>query len=386
MTNEISKLQSLIANNQNLDRLEAFLNEFNSFKILNVADHEIRHSNILAWLLDSKGNHNIGDMFLKKFLSEAIISNENIDTTLNVFDIQIMTFNDAQVKREWNNIDILIESRQNKLVVLIENKINSRESKGQLTKYYDVVTKNYNGYDIIPLFLTLDRTPPSNESYGSISHINVLEIVKFIISIKKENLSTKVYEFIQDYIKILEIHTMENEQIKSLCKSIYKEHKEALDLIIQYAEESKFVNASIDFAKSIKADLTYSTYTVMWFMPMELIPVIKNIGVENWNAGYPFTFWFYYYEKSLGFAIEVGPFEDESKRQKFLKHLGKHNFKIHDRSFKPGAKYTRIFSKYPKFEDWDNKEAIINKMDDLFSKSAKEPYKNLLAACKSFKW
>ena len=90
MSNEIAKLQSLIANNHNLDRLEAILNEFNSFKILNIADHEIRHSNILKWLLDPKGNHNIGDMFLKKFLSEAIISNENIDTTLNVFDIQII--------------------------------------------------------------------------------------------------------------------------------------------------------------------------------------------------------------------------------------------------------------------------------------------------------
>ena len=386
MKENISKLQSFIANNNDLDSLEAVLNEFNSFNILGIAQHEIRHSNILSWLFDPNGNHNLGDMFLKKFLSEAIVTNENIDIKLNVFDIQMMTLRDALVKREWENIDLLIESKQNKLVVLIENKINSRESKGQLAKYYEIVRANYKGYNIIPLFLTLDNSPPSELVYGSISHAQILSIIKFIISIKKENISSKVYGFIQDYIKILEILTMENKEIKNLCKKIYKEHKNALDLIFEYAEETESANAAEEYLDSIDAEILFNSNAQSWFIPKEIRPHVKKIGLGNWAAEYPFAFWFAYFDDTISLILEIGPFVDESKRQLFLNHLKKHGFKIHDRSFKPGAKYTRIFSKYPKFEDWDSKEALINKMDDLFSKSAKEAYSKILKACKSFDW
>jgi hypothetical protein len=72
--------------------------------------------------------------------------------------------------------------------------------------------------------------------------------------------------------------------------------------------------------------------------------------------------------------------------RKFLEHLKKHNFTIRDRSLEPGAQYTRIFTKYPKFEDWDSKESIIQKMDDLYNKTARKSVDNLTAACAEFDW
>ena len=116
--------------------MEAKLNEFNPFNILKVTDYEIRHSNIISWLLNPKGNHNIGDAFIRKFLSEVLINNDNLETSFTVLKTQEISFHDFDIKREWNNIDILLISHSNKLAVIIENKIFSKESKDQLQKYH----------------------------------------------------------------------------------------------------------------------------------------------------------------------------------------------------------------------------------------------------------
>ncbi|MYL34308.1 hypothetical protein GLW08_10550 [Pontibacillus yanchengensis] len=61
------KISRFLSNNELLFELNSSLREFNPFKVLKVDQYEIRHSNMLAWLLDPKENHDIGDLFLKKF-------------------------------------------------------------------------------------------------------------------------------------------------------------------------------------------------------------------------------------------------------------------------------------------------------------------------------
>ncbi len=88
----------------------------------------------------------------------------------------------------------------------------------------------------------------------------------------------------------------------------------------------------------------------------------------------------------LGIILEVGPIIDSSVRIDFLRHLKKFGFKISDRALEPERKYTRIFTKYFDFEDWDNQDSIISKMDELLSKSAKKSYEKLLEACSTYNW
>jgi len=45
-------------------------NEINIFKVLQCHGHEIRHSNILAWLMDPKESHGLNDTFLQDFVSK----------------------------------------------------------------------------------------------------------------------------------------------------------------------------------------------------------------------------------------------------------------------------------------------------------------------------
>jgi hypothetical protein len=51
-------------------------------------------------------------------------------------------FTDLKVFREKDNIDILLQSDSNKLIVLIENKYLSSEHTNQLNRYLDSIKKH----------------------------------------------------------------------------------------------------------------------------------------------------------------------------------------------------------------------------------------------------
>ena len=48
-----------------LDELLPWTRRVNLFDILKISRSEIRHSNVLCWLLDPHENHGIGDAFLR---------------------------------------------------------------------------------------------------------------------------------------------------------------------------------------------------------------------------------------------------------------------------------------------------------------------------------
>jgi hypothetical protein len=71
------QLINFAVNNDKLELLKARINRFNPFKILKVQDYEIRHSNVLAWILDPSDNHNFDDRILKRFLLKVLLKPAN---------------------------------------------------------------------------------------------------------------------------------------------------------------------------------------------------------------------------------------------------------------------------------------------------------------------
>lgn len=388
MQDQIINLQKFVANNYDLENLEAKLNEFNPLKVLKVDQYEIRHSNILAWLLTPNENHKLGHTFLKKILAEVLINNDNVDTSLSVFDIEKLFYTDFEIRREWNSIDILIIGKVNRVCVLIENKIHSGHSQKQLQKYLDIVEEEYEDHQIVPILLTIDGEEASHKKYGVLSHKQILKILEFVVSLQKENISDKVYDFINYYLKTLELLTMENLEVKDLCKEIYKDHKEALDLIYEYKEDTAFEDSAREFIKSINAEEILINGTSAWFIPNKFKNHIKKVGEKTWFRSFPFAFWFCAKKDKIGIIIEVGPFDSPPLRQDFLKRLKDYNsYKIFDKALRLESKFTRIFSKYLGFHDWDNKESIIQEIDQLYKNATvSKAADNLLEVCKTFNW
>lgn len=65
------ELEALFVNNPLLARIESHLGRFNPIRVMRMERMEIRHSAILAWLLDPAESHGLEDKFLKAFLGEA---------------------------------------------------------------------------------------------------------------------------------------------------------------------------------------------------------------------------------------------------------------------------------------------------------------------------
>jgi len=106
-----------------LERLELELKNPNFFSILKLENREIRHSNFLGWLLDPKGSHHLGDIFLRWFLKDIFSSGKC--KSIDEFIIDGYNLSDLKIYREWSNIDILLVGKD--FVVVIENKIFSKE-------------------------------------------------------------------------------------------------------------------------------------------------------------------------------------------------------------------------------------------------------------------
>ncbi len=89
-------LERFVMNNDDLEKLEDSLSEFNIFEAIGAVRSELRHSDFLAFLLSPNKEHGLGDYFLKSLLMEGV---SNFSSDLNAAHIDIMDMHDAEVKR-----------------------------------------------------------------------------------------------------------------------------------------------------------------------------------------------------------------------------------------------------------------------------------------------
>ena len=99
--------------------LERKLDEFNLFKVLRIDEFEIRHSNVLAWLLDPSQNHKLGNTFLRGFLDEVATAMRRSKSHDKPILPEINWSRDLKwnVLREVEYRDIQFECEELKLVV-----------------------------------------------------------------------------------------------------------------------------------------------------------------------------------------------------------------------------------------------------------------------------
>lgn len=237
MVNKSDKdlLEEFIINNKNLEHLENIVNDFNIFTSLNLVNNEIRHSNFLSWIINPKENHNLKDYFLSSLLK--VISMRASSLGINaptIFDIDIWSFMETEVLREWRNIDILIKDDNHKLICVLENKIYSKEHSGQLRRYKEIVEVEYPDYQKMFVYLTIEGDEASEDEYLSISYHDIIEIITHIIDNKSTSIGEEILIFISHYREMFRRYIMENSEIQEICKKIYKKHKKALDLIFEY--------------------------------------------------------------------------------------------------------------------------------------------------------
>lgn len=222
-----------------LDSLSKWTNEFNIFDVLGVSRAEIRHSNMLGWLLDPNENHGLGDSFLCGIISK-ISQNIGTDNALHFLSSDLYTFN---VRREWNHIDILLVSNHSKLVLAIENKVGSHEhnshgrNESQLVTYKEVIQSQFKDYTRVFVYLTPDGDSPSDDDWVVLNYSDVVNVLENVYNSKSCYLAGEVSLLIKNYINIIKKIIIMDQELVNLCNSIYNKHRRALDLIFENRDD-----------------------------------------------------------------------------------------------------------------------------------------------------
>lgn len=224
-----------------LGKLNKWTSRVNFFEIMRITNAEIRHSNFLAWLLDPSETHGLGEEVLKNILLNAlnkiIEDSEKKDITISP---DFIDYSDFTVLREWNNVDILISSNTNNLVICIENKIWSSESNNQLKRYKKKIFSEFEHYTKIFIYLTPEGvTASDSEIWCSFSYEIVIEIIEKILNAQGK-IDAEVRILIQQYIYTVRRHIVGDSDLKKICEEIYSKHKIALDLIYENRPDNTY--------------------------------------------------------------------------------------------------------------------------------------------------
>ncbi len=230
---DLAAIRALQADASELTRIESLLDRFNVFEAIGFVGQEVKHSHFLAFLLNPKQNHGLGDLFLKRMLREALASaDEKLPPSIQ--DLDGTDLGETLVQRERHNIDLLLTNETHRFAVIVENKVWSMEHSDQLNRYYQVVRKGHPGWRVFGIYLTPHGDNPSHEAYLPLNYGTVCEILDGVMEDIGSALILDVRMSIEHYVHMVRRHIVDDPEVVNLCRDMYRKHQRAFDLIQRY--------------------------------------------------------------------------------------------------------------------------------------------------------
>lgn len=252
-------LNKLISRSNDLDKFKKITpRTINTLLASGMADREVKHCNLLAFILNPKSNHHQRGTFLKIFFEDFL--SKNPDCGLDLCSTFFLDYDEASVTTEYRirnkSIDIIISiprtsySEKNKkpLNIIIEAKINSAEGKNQTNSYKEIIDEHFFDGDNIFIYICKpSASPPESESFYIYTWHSIYKLLKVF---NENSESKKFKDLIDDYCELIEIKDMieseERQQLIEIAKKFYSENQDAIDFIMDVAGSSqdKFIEIS----------------------------------------------------------------------------------------------------------------------------------------------
>ncbi|WP_456097125.1 PDDEXK-like family protein [Porphyromonas sp.] len=135
---------------------------YNLFSILNIERYELKHSALIANLLDPKGSHGCGDAFLRAFFEIALKERTYPFEDCTHLHSYTEYYTGPIAGDTGGRIDILVKSSRYGLI--IENKIYAGDQDKQLTRYDNYGKETFGADKYLLAYLTLYGYDASKES------------------------------------------------------------------------------------------------------------------------------------------------------------------------------------------------------------------------------
>jgi len=227
--------------------------EFTVFDVLGTSDYEIRHSNVLAWLVDRHGNHGQDASFLG-LLWERISCEQ---------DLPSLPFGEYSVVREGGNesekIDLFIKAENLDWVIVIENKLFSPETGDQLDRYFKYIESRYAR---VPhrfyFYLTPEGIAPAREEDSSNwMPISYSTVIQGLSEFLKSSLPERVKSFLEQYMEHIQKNVLKSVGLIEKQRNILNRHAKRFHSLTYLLEEeyiqSQCSEAEFTLLKSILA-------------------------------------------------------------------------------------------------------------------------------------
>lgn len=370
-----------------LDALSKWTDKFNLFDVLKITRTEIRHSNVLSWLLAPDENHGFEDRILKGFIQYVV---RNFSDDKDVFSTLLMNCHSFMIHREWHNIDIMAISEDEKFILCIENKIDTGEHDNQLHRYKEIVERNYPDYKTMYIFLSPQGNESSDsEHWYSMSYQDVLNIIEK--NFNKVEIPKDSRFLIENYMDVIRRDIVEDEELAKICRDIYYKHQKALDLIFENKPDksSELADLIKDWAEtknindSLIFDSEHSGKAYIRFRTKEMDEIIP-FSEKNDSGWKTKNHYFYEIKNNNGkeFSIQF-VLSSENKTEKQSEIFEKINNLYPSKQQKDNWLWrTHFASKHFKIEDDINEEKIFDNLDKAYTEII-EFQKNLISQLKA---
>lgn len=257
LTEKIEIRNSIInfKNDIDVQKLQSLYFSKSFSEILSISRREISHSSFIAWLLDNKENHLLSFFPIQKFLEIIIVRcstelEKKHPAFFNSVLIDSYSIKSLIVEKEkglgkFGRLDIyvelllLIEEKEQKVKLIIENKVESKENNDQTNNYYQHFEENnkeneINFYVYLSAIPTLELNQLNEPECccKSFTQINYQDLVDYLLEpALSQNISDKTKFIIKEYLQSLSQPSLDDETTKQkqgLIMALGKEEKELL--------------------------------------------------------------------------------------------------------------------------------------------------------------
>lgn len=181
--------------------------EFSPFDVLRYADYEIRHSNVLAWLLRPDGSHGIGDAFVRAFMH--CLNESAAKANVPRFPMpETFEGDNIRVEREFHHVDIALLLPKERLLVAVENKLEAAAPQhyDQVDHYEKELRKRYKRkYNVRRVLLTASREGATEREAVHVSWFTIHKVIGSLYPDRRRPIASEaIGAFIQQYLDVVD--------------------------------------------------------------------------------------------------------------------------------------------------------------------------------------
>lgn len=300
---------------------------FNIFVAAGIVRQEIRHSNALAYLLNPNEAHGMGDRLLKSIICQAI-DESNHQRRPRKLDVMLADFGDAQVKREDDHIDVLVHSPSNKVVLVIENKVDAGEGAQQLKGYREKLCERFKDAKLVFVYLTVDGNAPSDNGWWApVSYRDLSQYIADGRAHASSGPQSAETMFVDHYHDLIRRYILEDidPKLKETCRQIYSRHKAILDVMFNSIDDPRS-DAIRNFLENFKDQYEEMSRQRrrLYFLPKALVAQMPDKEMSRGpSLQKPVLTWFWLEDATVSLYAEVMPWKDTEARKDYIVRLTK---------------------------------------------------------------